>query len=87
MAHTASQRGSGSKRFFVYDDLEEGYVNVERPRKTVQTNFHHREDASGWKRAQSCHAPRQWARHKKGVGPIFARRTGRILPAIEEESA
>ena len=78
MAHTASQRGSGSKYFLVYDDLEESYLNAERPRKTAQSNFHYRENSKGWKRGRSRRAPRQWARHKRGVGPIFARRMGNL---------
>lgn len=88
MAHTASQRGSGSKHFLIYDDIEEVYVDVERPRKTAQSNFHYREDSEGWKRGRSRRVPRQWARHKRGVGPLVARRMGgQIFLEEEIESA
>lgn len=82
MPHTSSTENRGRRplpREMVYDEEHDRFVPAVRLRKRVGSNSHYRKDRRGWKYGSKRHlsrVPRQWARHKPGVGPITVRRVG-----------
>ena len=89
MAHTSSKENRGQNVLpnqMVYEEDENGefgtFVPGVRYRKRVGRNTRYFLEKKGWKRG---FAPRQWARHKRGVGPIPCRRVTIPRPQDEEE--
>ena len=95
VAHTSSNENRGQNVLpgqMIYEEDEGGefgtFVPGMRYRKKVGRNTRYFLEKRGWKRGLDRtfkHAPRQWARHKRGVGPIPCRRVTIPRPQQDEE--
>lgn len=82
MAHTCSVCGGGKCRqtlvpstdlsvWEVDEDERDHFVWSRKPK--LRVNYRYSHDCVSWK-ATTC-VPRQWARHKRGIGPLALKRS------------